>query len=385
MTDNPMKCEYCGTPLAVGAEFCEACGQQVRKPVVEQPVYQASPAPPTMVSPKVERPAPAPKQTYPNTPVPASVPPPTQPKRSKTLPIILGVGGCLAILCICSCAVLALIAFRNRSQTPTISRVVPMEPTPVSLPTDAPPPTQPPPATKAPLPGQMPTATLVLPPTEAPLIEEPLSPSSEGDLPVLVWPADIGQQSTDTYFSDDFSSAEYDWWEVEDEINTWAIEDEHYGLHLLEADYSSWAYLPIEFSPTTIGFDAAVMPGFEQGAYGVMCYYQDEDNYHFITIDPLYQEYSIGYVANGQYETLVEEMWMPSMGLKDDPYEINNVMMVCDPDMITLFVNNEFEAQAEVTSVTGGVAAIYGETWEDTPSGGFKVLFDNLYAFKPVQ
>jgi hypothetical protein len=172
---------------------------------------------------------------------------------------------------------------------------------------------------------------------------------------------------------------------VEDETNTWVIEDEHYALHLIKSNYSTWAYLPIEFTPTSIGFDAAVLPGFEQGAYGVMCYYQDENNYYFISVDPVYQEYSIGYVRDGEYETLMEDMWMPSNALKDDNYEINNVMVVCDPDMITLFVNNAFEAQADVASVTGGVAAIYGETWEDTPSSGFKVLFDNLYAFKPVQ
>ena len=406
MTDNPQKCEYCGTPLKVGAEFCDACGQQVRKPPAEQPVYQAPASPPTMVSPKIETPKPTPVSPPASTykpapayvpppastykPAPAYVPPPSQSKGSKTLPIILGAVGCLVILCIFSCAVLAFIALRNPSQAPDVSKLVSIEPTLEPLPTDAPLPTKPVLATKAPLPGealaptQVPLATQVPTPTLVPPVEEPLS-SSQGDVPVLSWPSDIGQQLTDSYFSDDFSSAEYDWWEVEDETNTWVIEDEHYALHLIKSNYSTWAYLPIEFTPTSIGFDAAVLPGFEQGAYGVMCYYQDENNYYFISVDPVYQEYSIGYVRDGEYETLMEDMWMPSNALKDDNYEINNVMVVCDPDMITLFVNNAFEAQADVASVTGGVAAIYGETWEDTPSSGFKVLFDNLYTFKPVQ
>jgi hypothetical protein len=392
MTDNPQKCEYCGTPLKVGAEFCDACGQQVRKPSAELPVYQAPASPPTMVSPKIEIPTPTPVSPPASTykPAPAYVPPPAQSKGSKTLPIILGAVGCLVILCVFSCAVLAFIALSNRSQTPDVSKLVSVEPALEPLPTDAPLPTKPILATKAPLPGealaptQVPLATQIPTPTLVPPVEDPSS-SSQGDVPVLVWPSDIGQQLTDAYFSDDFSSTEYDWWEVEDETQTWGIEDEHYALHLLTPNYSSWAYPPIEFTPTTIGFDAAVLPGFEQGAYGVMCYYQDENNYYFISVDPVYQEYSIGYIRDGEYETLMEDMWMPAKALKDDNYEINNVMVVCDPDMITLFVNNEFEAQADVSSVTGGVAAIYGETWEDTPSSGFKVLFDNLYAFKPVQ
>jgi hypothetical protein len=392
MTDNPQKCEYCGTPLKVGAEFCDACGQQVRKPPTEQPVYQAPASPPTMISPKIEIPTPTPVSPPASTykPAPAYVPPPAQSKGSKKLPIILGAVGCLVILCIFSCAILAFFALSNRSQAPDVSKLVSVEPALEPLPTDAPLPTKPILATKAPLPGEalaptrVPLATQIPTPTLVPPVEDPPA-SSQGDVPVLVWPSDIGQQLTDSYFSDDFSSTEYDWWEGDDETSTWGIEDEHYALHLVKADYITWSYLPIEFTPTTIGFDAAVLPGFEQGAYGVMCYFQDEDNYYFISVDPVYQEYSIGYVRDGQYETLMEDMWMPSQAIKDDNYEINNVMVVCDPDMITLFVNNEFEAQTDVSSVTGGVAAIYGESWEDTPSSGFKVLFDNLYAFKPVQ
>ena len=119
MTDNSQKCEYCGTPLKVGAEFCDACGQQIRKPPAEPPVYQAPASPPTMLSPKIDiptpppvsppattyKPAPAyippPASTY--TPPPAYVPPPAQPKRSKALPIILGAVGCLVIVCIFAC------------------------------------------------------------------------------------------------------------------------------------------------------------------------------------------------------------------------------------------------------------------------------------------
>jgi hypothetical protein len=386
MTDNPQKCEYCGSPLTAGAEYCDACGQQVRKPSTDQTIYQIPESPPTIVSPKIEIPTPPPvtPATHAYTPPPAYVPPPAQPKSNKALPIILGAVGCLVVLCICLCGVITLISFRNRSQAPDVSLIVPVDPTLAPLPTEAALPTKAPLATKAPLPGEMPSPTPVPTMSDGSSLDDSAA-SSQGDVPVLNWPVDIGQQLTDSYFSDDFSSGEYDWWEVDDEIQSWRIEDEHYALHLLKNNYSSWAYPPIEFTPTTIGFDAAVLPGFEQGAYGVMCYYQDENNYYFISIDPVYQEYSIGYVLDGEYKTLMEDMWMPSNAIKDDNYEINNVMVVCDPDMITLFVNNEFEAQTDVTGVTGGVTAIYGETWEDTPASGFKVQFDNLYAFKPVQ
>ena len=63
------------------------------------------------------------------------------------------------------------------------------------------------------------------------------------------------------------------------------------SLHHHEADYVAWAYLPVDFTPQAVEFDAALAPGFEQGAYGVLCHYQDQDNYHYVAIDPVNQEY----------------------------------------------------------------------------------------------
>jgi hypothetical protein len=388
-----LKCEYCGTPLPSGATHCEACGQVVRTPPVEEPTLMQPP--PTLISkpPQELRPTPRPASTPPPAykPAPAYTPPAAPPKRKSNLWIILGAVGCLGILCIAFVVLGVSIFLSSRSTTSEASKIIPIEVKEAGLPTERVIPTQVVLATKAPLPGEalppnrMPTATQV--PSLATITPYPTEAalSVPDDIPALAWPVDIGQMLTDSYFSDDFSNSDYDWAVAEDEINSWGVEDEHYALHLFEPDYSAWAYLPIDFTPKTIGFDAAVLPGYEQGAYGVICYYQDESNYHYISIDPSYQEYSIGYVVNDQYETLLEEMWMPSTGLKDSPYEVNNIMVVCDPDMITLFINNELEAQATISSVTEGYTAIFGETWEDTPSTGFKVLFDNFYAFTPVQ
>lgn len=391
MTDIA-KCEYCGSPLPSGATHCEACGQVVRTPPVEEPTLMQPP--PTMISkpPQAVHPTPSPAPIPPPTykPAPAYTPPAAPPKRKSVLWIILGVGGCLGILCIALVVIGASLFITNRSVTGDASKILPVEVTEIAEPAELDLPTQVVLATKAPIPGEVQPPTMVPMATQVPPqatftpypTKEPISAE---DIPALAWPADIGQLLTDTYFSDDFSTAQYDWAEVEDAINSWGIEDEHYALHLYEPEYSAWAYLPVDFTPKTISFDAAVLPGYEQGAYGVICYYQDESNYHYISVDPSYQEYSIGYLDNDQYETLMEDMWMPSVGLKDSPYAVNNILVVCDPDMITLFINNELEAQAELSSMMEGYMALLGETWEDTPSSGFKVLFDNFYAFVPVQ
>ena len=190
----------------------------------------------------------------------------------------------------------------------------------------------------------------------------------------------------DTYFSDDFSNAQFAAWEAgEDGISTWEWVEGRFQGHLFITDYMAWTLLPVDFSPTTIGFDAAIVPGFEQGAYGVLCHYQDNQNFYFVSLDPWYHEYSIGYLENDEFYELMQDMWLESTTLFDDPYAVNHVEVVCDPDMITLFVNNKLEAQVEITRIEGGQAGIYVETWTDTPSEGFKAQFDNLYAYIPQQ
>lgn len=365
MTENSNFCEYCGSPLASGANFCESCGQQVKKVQGEQPAPVQSPPSPTPVPQQVVRPTPVPRSTQPPSYPP--IPPLAPPKRRSVLPVILGLGGCGLFLCIGLIFVAGLLISRSRSTIDNVSQIVPEKP--VIIPEE---------------PEQDFSPTEFVESTEAPNPTD-IEASEQVEVPAAVWSEAIGQQLTDTYFSDDFSTAAFEWASGQDDISFWGIEDGHYTLHLFEPDYTAWAYLPVNFNPTSIGFEALVQPGFDQGAYGVICYYQDEENYHFVSIDPLYKDYSIGYVVNDEYGTLLEDTWMSSAALNDSPYSVNTILVVCDPDMITLFINNELEAQAALSTWSSGEVALFGETWTDTPSEGFKVFFDNLTAFIPAQ
>jgi hypothetical protein len=362
MTDNPaLFCESCGAQLAGGANFCEHCGHPVKRASGTQ-VPDPEPLPPLAPPP-----APARTQAY-EPPLPYTPPPAAASSDKKTLPVILGVVGCLGLTCIGLLVLGGVLFFRNTLAVAPTPRVIPPVPTQARQPTL--PVAQP---TLSPLATLTPLATLA-----------PLSTQSAPE--VLVWPADVEQTLTEDYFSDNFSDNRYDWADVTNNERFWGFEEGHYGFHLFEPDYSIWAYLPVTFTPATIGFDAAVQPGFEQGGYGVLCHYQDEDNFHFVSVDPWNREYSIGYVLNGEYETLLSEMWMPSQRLNQSAHAVNSLMVSCEADVITLFINNELEAQAELGArVEGGDVAVFGETWEDTPAAGFKVWIDNLYAFVPRQ
>jgi len=394
MTDNPnLYCEACGAKLASGANFCESCGTPVKRlqGLAPAPPEQAVPEPPLPeeISPEPLPPMPPePARAY--TPPPAYNPPPAYtsapiaPKKSNKLPYILGGIGCLGLLCIGMIVAGVILFSRNATKIEELTQGVPVQITQPAVQPQAPPtrvaaPTQPAAPTQVPAPTEPAPSTQAMQPTAVPL-------PTQAVVEPVVWPPDIEQQLTSSYFSDNFSSNQYDWAEVADDIRIWGFEEGHYALHMFEPDYSIWAYLPVEFNPTTIGYDAAVQPGYEQGGYGVLCFYEDEDNFHFVSLDPYNKEYSIGYVENGEYIALMDEMWMPSTALKDSLYAVNTLMVSCDADMITLFVNDTFEAQAKLPALeTPGVSAIFGEAWEDMPEPGFKVFIDNFYAFKPMQ
>lgn len=390
MSDQPKFCERCGAALPPGANFCESCGDPVVKSTAArppEPVKPGDPLPdplPPLAETVPPAPTPPPQRVSSNFPpqgVPPAVPPtagssapypdlrsftPPPAKKKSALPWILGGVGCLGLLCLVLIGVGVYFFMNSDTVAGVIATAQPTQAVLVA-------PTQPVFPTQATLPTQAPLATQAVFPTQA------------AGAP-LTWPAPIGQQLTSSYFSDDFSSKTYDWADVSDTVRSWGYEDQHYAMHLIEPDYTIWAYLPLEFTPNTVGFDAAVVEGYDQGAYGVICHYQNENDYYFVSVDPVYGEYSIGYVVGEDYFSLLTDMWMPAQHLNASPYAVNSVMITCDSDMITLFINNEFEAQADLGKlVDAGDTAIFGETWEDTPAPGYKVLFDNLYAFKPVQ
>lgn len=384
MSDQPRFCEYCGAPLAVGGNFCEACGQPVIKPPIPPPPPPQAAQPssePTLMSTSTQRPEqPSPAQMFtPPPPVQAQqpftppqavrsvaqqayTPPPPAKKRSSALPIILGVGGCLGILCIAVVLIAAIFFINDRSEINDSSNVVPLIPTAESFVPDEPEPTLAPEPTQEALPGD--------------------SLPSDAD---LVWSEAVGQESSENYFAEDFSSNVREWPDVQDDFRTWGFEGSHYLAHLYTPDYIIWAYLPLEFTPDSVSFDAAVQPGFDKGGYGVLCYYQDEDNYHYVSIDTGFQEYSIGVVRGGEYEQLLEDWWMPTANLNDSPHAVNNIQVICHEEEMILFINEEYETQVSFPAVTQNRMAIFVETFEDVPAEGYKVLFDNLIAVQETQ
>jgi hypothetical protein len=228
-------------------------------------------------------------------------------------------------------------------------------------------------------------------PTGQPFIPEPTSPAPLA--PATSEPSLTGEQLvSDFYLFDDFSSDALGWPVFDDGKTILKYEQGQYSFQIAEADYVDWAYAPVAFSPLDISFDVRVPANPQNGTFGVFCRFQDADNYYYVEFDLSAGAYVIGEVvadkqipltpknAQGQY-------WQETSRLDATPGAVNRIAVTCYPDFINLFINSEWETEASVTEPfdEAGEMAFFVYAFPFAEDEGFKVFFDNVEIFTPVQ
>lgn len=222
-----------------------------------------------------------------------------------------------------------------------------------------------------------------LEPTIAPVIPEPGTsrPSLTGN-----------QQLDEYYFYDDFSSEALAWPVYDDGTTILKYEDGQYSIQITESDYYDWAFIPVDFSPVDVFFDAKNVNVEKDGAFGVFCHYQDEDNYYYVGFDLENREYIIGYAVDGEDIPLTPEgsqdyYWQVTNAFKSSSSAVNRIGISCYRDFITLFINGEWITEITIPAPFSepGAMAFYVWTFDFAGAEGYKVYFDNVEVYIPVQ
>jgi len=221
-----------------------------------------------------------------------------------------------------------------------------------------------------------------LPPTAAPIVPEPpvSGPSLTGN-----------QQLNDHYLFDDFSSEALGWPVFDDGKTIIKYENGQYSFQVTEPDYYDWAYVPVDFAATDIWFDVKGMANSEDGTFGVFCRFQDAANYYFVEFDLAEGWYMIGQYVDDAFIALTPpdaegSPWQETNAL-NPANTINHIGISCYADFITLFINDEWvtEVSVSVPSSQPGEMALFVYTYSFAGSEGYKVYFDNVEVYKPVQ
>jgi len=228
--------------------------------------------------------------------------------------------------------------------------------------------------TPAPNPFTPPIVTSPANPSVAPFIPPTTAgvPSAASTEPI----AGPGFDPNSPPFFDDFSNPASGWNRERTDDHVTDYENGSYRIQVNKANWAFWANPSKNFeSDVYIEVDAAKVGGPNENGFGVICRYQDENNYYrfMISSDGLIV---ISMKKNGDWSNLSSDVWEPSDAIHQGA-ESNHIRAECIGDGLKLLVNDQFAASATDSSFTSGDVGLIASAY-DTP--GVDILFDNFSA-----
>lgn len=183
----------------------------------------------------------------------------------------------------------------------------------------------------------------------------------------------------DILYEDDFSR----------ERSGWGIMDRAggdieiaYGGMLFSVDlpnFMFWSITGGKFSDTQIDVDAVLVEGPENDALGLVCRYQDEENFYgFMISHDGY--YGIFKYIDGRMVMASEEGELGYSEVIRQGGYVNHIRAVCQGDRLSLIVNDETLAVVEDDSFSEGKVGLLAGSYRDP---GVVILFDNFKVIQP--
>ncbi len=190
-----------------------------------------------------------------------------------------------------------------------------------------------------------------------------------------------GNQDSNVLFHDDFSNPGSGWDQGSTDNGTTGYENGGYRIHVLTPNYDKWGNPSRSFQDDVrIEVDAAQTGGPNDIDIGVLCRYQDQENFYqlIVTVD--------GYAGiikmdngNSSIISSPDGKLQPVTGINSGSTP-NHLRADCVGSTLTLYANGNQVASATDTSFTGGDVGLIAGNYDN---GGADVLFKNFYVYKP--
>jgi len=200
---------------------------------------------------------------------------------------------------------------------------------------------------------------------------------------LAVWLSGCGILSMpqgDAYFQDDFSNIFSGFDRVSGSDGATDYADGTYRIFSATSDYYLWATTGRTFAnDVRIEVDATKKGGADADVFGVLCRYQNENNFYVLMISGDGQ-------AGIAKRSSAGDLAMLSGGTMQSVPDIrrglatNHLRADCTGGSLALYVNDVLAASAEDSEFTGGDAGLWLGAY-DRP--GSEILFDNFIVRKP--
>ena len=179
-------------------------------------------------------------------------------------------------------------------------------------------------------------------------------------------------------FQDDFSRPVSGWDRYRDEIYEADYVDSTYRIRVITPQTLVWSLPGVSLGDVRLTVEARAIEGTSDNLFGIICRYVNADNYIFFLVS------SDGYAGIGRYlegawDLLTDESLLPFKALHEG--EATNLLTAtCQGNSLSLEVNGQLVAQAEVESSEAGDIGLLSGTYD---IGGTLIEFDNFSATKP--
>lgn len=179
-------------------------------------------------------------------------------------------------------------------------------------------------------------------------------------------------------FQDDFSRPESGWDHYRDEQYISDYKNGEYELEILQSNILAWATPGLSFNDSHIMVEATRRQGPADNAFGLMCRYQDPDNFYFFLISS--DGFAgIGIRRDGERQLLSDEHMLPSDSIRAG-YATNRILARCVGSNLELYINGEFVTSVEDDTWSSGDVGLIAGSYE---TGGVVIEFDNFSVQQP--
>lgn len=179
-------------------------------------------------------------------------------------------------------------------------------------------------------------------------------------------------------FKDTFTYMSGGWMTHEDSLSYAGYEKHGFRLWADVPNYQFWSVPGLNFKDTQIVARARVLEGPDDNMYGLLCRYQDEDNYYALVIGAD-GYYGIFKTLDGE-QSLIDQPHMDFSGQINRGEDENELQAVCVGELLSLFVNGIRLLQVQDDSLAYGDVGLIVGNFEEP---GVDVLFDDFIVFLP--
>jgi hypothetical protein len=179
-------------------------------------------------------------------------------------------------------------------------------------------------------------------------------------------------------FQDDFSDPSSGWDRVRNDQGITDYDNGVYRIYVNDTNIDYWANPNLNFTDGIIKVEAVKVGGPDDNDYGIICRYQDVENFYFFIISSD-GYYGIGKMKDEQQELISGENLLPSDEINQGE-ATNTIQADCIENTLTLHVNDRQLSQVMDEAFASGDVGLIAGTYDE---GGTDIHFDDFRVLEP--